>query len=156
MADTPTKPTKKIIKGNDLMLFDDQGHSYAYATNHTLTLNSELSDVSSKDHGVWGAQEVTKVTWEIQTENLYTEEDYYKMFDMMLAMKPITLKFGLKAENDETKTVVDGDYEYWTNATKPLTGKAYITNLVANANNGENATYSATFTGIGKIVHPNS
>ena len=68
---------QKIIKGNDLMLFDNEGKSYAYATNHTLTINSELADVSSKDHGIWGASEVVKYTWEIQTENLYRETDYY-------------------------------------------------------------------------------
>ena len=44
----------KIIKGRDLMLFDNDGHSYAYATNHTLTITAETIDVSSKDHGVWG------------------------------------------------------------------------------------------------------
>ena len=30
-------------------------------------------------------------------------------------------------------------------------GKALITSLVANANNGENATYSITLTGVGAI-----
>lgn len=144
---------QKIIKGNDLMLFDNEGKSYAYATNHTLTINSELADVSSKDHGIWGASEVVKYTWEIQTENLYTETDYYKMFDIMLAGQMIDIKFGLKKENDNTKTVADGDYDNWTASDTPLTGKAYITSLVTNANNGENATYSVTLTGAGKIVH---
>lgn len=59
----------KIIKGRDLMLFDNDGHSYAYATNHTLTITAETVDISSKDHGIWGASEVSKYSWEITSEN---------------------------------------------------------------------------------------
>lgn len=51
----------KIIKGRDLMLFDNDGHSYAYATNHTLTITAETVDISSKDHGIWGASEVANI-----------------------------------------------------------------------------------------------
>ena len=50
----------KIIKGRDLMLFDSTGKSYAFATNHTLTLTAETTDVSSKDHGIWSGSEVSK------------------------------------------------------------------------------------------------
>ena len=32
-------------------------------------------------------------------------------------------------------------------------GKVYITSLTANANTGENATYSVTLTGTGSIKH---
>ena len=141
----------QIIKGNALMLFDKDGHSYAYATNHTLTINTETTDVSSKDHGMWGAVEIAKYSWEITSENLFTEADYEDMYDALIAGTPITVKFGLKGENDNTKTVADGDYEYWTVRGTHYTGSAYITSLVANANNGENATYSITLTGIGKL-----
>ena len=65
-----------IIKGNNLMLFDQNGHSIAYATNHSLTLSGDTQDISSKDHGVWGATSVLKVNWEITSENLYTTEDF--------------------------------------------------------------------------------
>ena len=55
----------KIIKGKDLMLFDVSGNSFSYATNHTLTISTETSDTSSKDHGIWAASEITKYSWEI-------------------------------------------------------------------------------------------
>ena len=74
----------KIIKGRDLMLFDDKGKSFAYATNHTLTMTAETSDISSKDHGIWSATEVSKYTWEITSENLFTENAYANMFDAMI------------------------------------------------------------------------
>jgi hypothetical protein len=88
----------KIIKGRDLMLFNSDGHSYAYTTNHTLTITAETTDVSSKDHGVWGASEVSRYTWEITSENLYTTDEYDSMFDTMLAGNAITVRFGLKTD----------------------------------------------------------
>lgn len=140
-----------IIKGRDLMLFDSTGKSYAWATNHTLTINAETSDISSKDHGIWGASEVSRYTWEITSENLYSTDAYDDLFDSLVAGEPISIRFGLKAENDNTKSVADGDYTNWTAASGYYEGEAIITSLVANANNGENATYSLTLSGVGSI-----
>ena len=143
-----------IIKGRDLMLFNSDGHSYAYATNHTFTMTAETSDITSKDHGVWGASEVSRVTWEITSENLYSTEDYDSMFQTMTAGDPITIRFGLKnTPSDPDMTPADGNMAlpYWTSQNTFYQGKALITSLVANANNGENATYSITLTGVGKM-----
>lgn len=143
----------QIIKGKDLMLFDSTGNSYAYATNHTLTITAETSDISSKDHGIWGASEISKYSWEITSENLFTVDGYNSMFDNMLTGNAITVRFGLKKETDNSKTVADGDLNKWTASTTGYyEGKVFITSLTANANNGENATYSVTLTGSGKIT----
>lgn len=144
----------RIIKGRDLMLFDSDGHSYAYATNHTLTITAETTDISSKDHGVWGASEVSRYTWEITSENLFTSDGYDEMFDAMLAGNAITVRFGLKTDQvDLSINVADGDTSlpYWTSQNTFYEGKVIITSLAANANNGENATYSITLTGTGRI-----
>lgn len=141
---------KTIISGDDLMLFNEKGNSLAYATSHQLSLSGETVDVSSKDHGVYGATELQKVTWEITSENLYTEDSFDELFDKMVAREPIQVYFGSKKENDPDKTVADGDYEHWTGS-KGYTGKAFITSLSANASNGEKATFSLTLTGTGKI-----
>ena len=140
----------RIIKGKDLMLFDSNGKSYAYATNHTLTITAETSDVSSKDHGIWGGSEVAKYSWEITSENLYTSEGYSDMFDTMITGQAITVRFGLKTDTG-SQTVADGDLANWTAGSHYYTGKVIITSLVANANNGENATYSITLTGTGAL-----
>lgn len=143
----------KVIKGRDLMLFDKQGKSFAFATSHTLSISAETADISSKDHGIWGGSEVTKFSWEISSENLYTEDNYDNLFDLMLAGEPFKVRFGLKSQNDNSKNVADGDYDNWTSKYNGYyEGDVVITSLNANANNGENATYSATFTGAGKIV----
>ena len=143
-----------IIKGRDLMLFNSDGHSYAYATNHTLSITAETSDISSKDHGVWGASEVSKYSWEITTENLYTVDDYDSLFNSMIAGSPITVRFGLKqTPADPTMTPADGNLAlpYWTSQNSFYQGKVIITSLTVNANNGDNATYSLTLTGVGSI-----
>lgn len=142
----------KIIKGRDLMLFDSEGKSLAFATNHTLTITAETTDISSKDHGIWGATEVSKYTWEIQSENLYTEAGYANMFDKMLAGDSMTVKFGLKqTPTPPDATVEDSSLTNWTAGTHYYTGDALITSLTANANNGDNATYSVTLTGVSQI-----
>lgn len=144
----------QIIKGRDLMLFNNDGHSYAYATNHTLTITAETTDISSKDHGMWGGSEIARYTWEITSENLYTTEEYDALFTTMMAGDPITVRFGLKqTPADPSMNVADGNMAlpYWNSQNTYYEGKVVITSLVANANNGENATFSITLTGNGSI-----
>lgn len=133
------------------MLFDASGKSLAFATAHTLSISADAVDTSSKDHGVWGANEVNKITWEITSENLYTETAYDDLVEKMIAREAIQVYFGTKSQSDPDKTVADGDYTNWTGS-KGYSGKVFITSLTANANTGENATYSATFTGTGKLT----
>ena len=161
---------QKLIKGDDLMLFNGTtGKSYAFATAHTLTITADTADTSSKDHGVWTGNEVAKISWEITSENLYTSEGFDDLFDSLINRKAIEVVFGLKQKGKADSTVADGDYSNWTpdyGATVPESGKpeapdsttkdmymgsAYITSLTANANTGENATYSVTLTGTGSI-----
>lgn len=143
-----------IVKGDSLMLFDSAGKALAYATSHTLTLTGNTVDISSKDHGFWAASEVGSVSWEITTENLYTEDDYNKLFDMMITAEPVTIAFAKASNYDKNGlTVTGGTVESWAqDQTNYRSGKAVITSLTLNANTGENATYSATFTGNGALT----
>lgn len=144
---------KQIIEGRNLMLFTEDGQSIGWATNHTLTISVDTIDISTKDHGIYGASEAGKVNWEVSSENLYSTEDYDKLFDLLIARQPIKIYFGIKAEDDNEKTVADGDYEYWTPKSGSVySGKAIITSLVTNAQNGEKANFSLTMVGNGKLV----
>lgn len=156
---------KNIQKGDDLMVFVEIAgassyttitKSIAYATAHTLTLSSETASVNSKDHGVWTGNEVNKRSWEITSENLYTDEDYAILFDAWSAGTKLKLIWAKKAEAD-TVIVADGDAANYTpkktgTGTTYWSGNAYITSLTANANTGEKATFSATFTGTGAFT----
>lgn len=143
-----------IIKGDDLMLFDSNKKSLAFATSHSLSITGEATDVSSKDHGVWKGNSVNKLSWEISSENLYTEDAYDELFDKMVSRQPIEVYWSKKSETEANKSVADGDYENWSTlgTTGCYKGMVLITSLTANAGSGENATFSVTLTGTGAIT----
>ena len=146
-----------FIKGDALMLFMG-GDALAYAKNHTLTMTRNTIDISSKDHGFWGASEVGNLTWEVQTENLYTEDNYDDLYDAMVAKTPVDIVFAQANNyNENGLKAVGGSVDSWTaSTTSGRKGKAVITSLTINANTGENATYSATFTGSGPLTKVSS
>ena len=146
-----------FIKGDALMLFMG-GDALAYAKNHTLTITGNTIDISSKDHGYWGASEVGNLTWEVQTENLYTEDNYDDLYDAMVAKTPVDIVFAQANNyNENGLKAVGGSVDSWTaSTTSGRKGKAVITSLTINANTGENATYSATFTGSGPLTKVSS
>ena len=140
------------IKGQELMLFL-AGKSIAFATSHTLEISAETSDTSNKDEGGgdWASSEVSKLSWTASSENLFTTDgngaSYDTLFDYMVKKTPIDAVFGLKSE-----ATTDVPSEGWTAATTGVyTGKVVITSLSLNAANGEYATYSAQFTGVGEL-----
>ena len=137
-----------IIKGDELMLFKGD-KSLGYSTSHVLTISGSTIDISSKDHGYWGASEIGNITWEITSENFYTDADYDALFSAMINKEKVTVKFGHASDYDVNGL---GELSYWSPASTGLyTGEAFITSLTANANTGENATFSVTFSGAGAI-----
>lgn len=90
---------ERIIKGDELMLFKGS-KSIGYATAHTLTINGNTIDISSKDHGFWGASEIGNITWEITSENLFTDKYYSELFDAMINKTAITVAFGFASDWD--------------------------------------------------------
>jgi TP901-1 family phage major tail protein len=148
-----------ILKGTDIMLFIKDGTNYksiAYATNHTLTIGSNSSEVSTKDdaEGIWQSAVVQKLNWSATTENLYSLDGsgatYDDLFTLMIARTPVTVKFGLESSyTNKTDVPADG----WTPITTPIyTGDAYITDLSWNNPNADNSSFTATFTGTGALV----
>lgn len=138
-----------IIQGEDLMLFMG-GKSIACATNHTLTISTETSDTSHKDiKGSWKSSTVKAFSWEVSTENLFTLDgagkQYDDLFDAMTGKVEVDVVIG------KPSTVVVGADGYTPATTGWYKGKAIITSLTLNMQNGDNATYSATFTGVGEL-----
>lgn len=144
------------IKGGDLMLFIS-GTSIAYATSHTLEINGETQDTSNKDEGGggWASSEVSILSWNASSENLYSLDgegkNFGDLFDLMVAKEPITAVFSKKSES--TTDVPEGG---WTSAAPKYTGQLVITNLSLNAPNGEYATYTVQFQGVGALTKVNA
>lgn len=141
------------------MLFQNN-KSIAFATSHTLSITGNTTDISSKDHGFFTASALTSITWEISAENLYTDTAFNDYFNAMVnTRQPIQVIFGHYADDSSlaiSGIVGDSDsdgQESWTAPTSGVyySGDAYITSLTANAANGDNATFSVTLSGIGKL-----
>lgn len=148
-----------IIKGGTLMVFYSysngsgglyQPKSIPLATNHTLRISAETSELSHKDIAdAWAANDVTQFNWEATTDNLYCDNGMDVLFTLMKNKTKVLVYFAPKTEAEGTTLPSGGS---WTgSATKGFKGWAYITSLDVNAQNGENATYSATFTGCDKL-----
>lgn len=145
----------EIIKGTDLMVFKG-GKSLAYATSCSVTLGSTTASISSKDHGKWEASKPIKFNWEMSSDNLYTEEDFSSLFTAWKAGTAVTVVFDIAkeapVENPDGTVVPENGWTPKGGATgKGLQGQAYITNISVNAPDGDNATYSVTFTGAGEL-----
>lgn len=153
----------KIIAGSDLMLFKD-GKSIAHASNHTLTIEPQLSEVSTKDTGLWGMSEVTKINWSINAEHMYVQSQFVDMFDQAMATDPkFEVYFGLK-EGYKGSAQYSSSYSYntsssnlgsWTpevsNNSYLFYGDVIINSLEVSAQAGENATFSVSMTGVGPL-----
>lgn len=144
------------IKGGNLMLFVGT-KSIAYATNHTLEITGDMADTSNKDEGAgdWGSQEVNLLNWTMTSENLYSldgeGDNFADLFDIMIAKTPVTAVFALKSQS-ATDVPTGG----WTASTPAANNPVYegqvvINSLSLNAPNGEYATYTASFTGVGEL-----
>lgn len=140
------------IKGGDMMLFLNN-KSIAYATNHTLEINAETTDTSNKDEGGgdWSSNEVRLLNWAATSENLYSldgqGDNFADLFDIMVAKTPVQAVFARKSE-----TATDVPTGGWSSRVPKYTGNVVITSLSLNAPNGEYATYSVQFTGVGALT----
>lgn len=159
-----------MVNGNQLMLFDENGKSFAFATNHTLTINGETSDTSTKDHGIYSNAIVNRVSWEISSENVFpldadgADSEFNDLFTYMTSRSAITVYFGFRDETASYLTAKDGDglkqgfgtidEDSWKKTGNGLLykGTVIITALTLNAPNGETASYSATFQGVGSLT----
>ena len=139
-----------IVKGDALMLFLENA-SIAAATSHTLTINGNTIDTANNDVGFWGSSEIGNITWEVTTENLYTTGAFNSLFDAMVQKTKVDIIFGVPSDFNVNGL---GNKESWTAPTGGYySGSVYITSLTANANTGENATFSATFTGASPLEY---
>lgn len=140
------------IKGGDLMLFID-GKSIAYATSHTLTISGDTQDTSNKDEGGgnWASSEISRLNWSASSDNLYSVDgegnNFADLFDAMITREPIDAVFCLKSQMNLNDVPTGG----WSTSVPSYSGKVAITSLEVNAPNGEYATFTAQFTGVGEL-----
>ena len=157
---------KDILKGSALQLFINDGGSQdvciGFATSHALSITTNVSELSTKDHGDYPAVLPTTVTWEVTAENVYATTSMTKLLGYVKNRTKVTIKFAEVGNYSQD----GGSYSYY--ATEPGIiendsktswsigkiigqGKAYITSYSINAASGDNASISCTFTGCGPL-----
>ena len=141
----------KVLDGKDFMIFVN-GKATALATSHKLTISAETSDAASKDDGMWDEAVVSKMSWEASTEALVSAdagaESFDAVFELMLQKEPVTLVMGV-AGNITNDGLPEGGWTVPT--TNYYTGQAIITSLDRTDSKGSNASFSASFRGVGKL-----
>lgn len=148
----------QIIRGNDLMLFaKGTGSTYesiAWATNHTLTLQGEVLQTSTKDHGKWSAKQISKLSYSINADHLFSTLDFGKLFDKMIAREEIPIIFGVASNADDDAGMPSGG---WTpDQSNCYKGAIVLTSLNINASESDNASFSMSAEGVGKLEHVNA
>ena len=145
----------QVINGGDLMLFLG-GTSIAFSTSHKLSISAETVETSSKDNGgKWVAKAVRKLSWNMSTENLYSLEGagktYDDLFTMMTGRTEIDAIFTVEKDY-ATKADEVPEAGWVPMTTGQYKGKVVITSLELNAPNGDNATFTASFEGVGAVT----
>lgn len=159
----------EIVKGSSMMVFmKGQGATgatgaanygaIAFATSHSFNKTLNTNEVSTKDHGDYAAVIPGNIAWEATTENLYSVNGWKAVNDAFNNKTPVTVAFG-PAGNYTAQGIVDpngGANNYTPAATGTAAtcveyGQALITSLQVTAAAGDNATFTATFTGDGAL-----
>lgn len=143
----------EIVKGATLMVFLN-GEAIAFATSHSFNKTLNTNEVSTKDHGDWTALIAGNISWEATTENLYSTNGWTAVNTAFKTKEPVTIAFGPTANYNNGNGIVDpngGENNYTPAQTGVEYGKALITSLQVTAAAGDNATFTATFTGTGAL-----
>ena len=138
------------IKGQNLRILVG-GKCVAMATSCTFHVSAQLEDSSTKDSvGDWQEQEVTGLSWDAQTDSLVTLEDNgtngelpQDLFDIIINKTKVTLTFDQTAGTNNRVA---------QNSVLKRTGEAYLTDATATAQNRQNSTFQAKFTGTGPLT----
>lgn len=137
------------ILGSDLMVFVDN-KPIAFSTSAKISVNANAEDISSKDSGLWEESLITKFSWTVSTDALYSidgastgNSDLSELWTSFVGKTKVSVAFAVK----------DGTSPNWTKKTgsKAFTGSGYIVKLDANADQKGVANYSIEIKGDGEL-----
>lgn len=143
----------KVLNGKDLMLWIG-GKVVALSTGCTINLSAETSDAATKDDGMWGAPEVSGMSWSASNESVDSADEertndqvYSQLFDLFIAGEPINITVGVPTNKSNTGLPEAG----WTAPTQGYSGKAIMTALDRTGNKGSNGSISVSLQGVGAL-----
>ena len=101
--------------------------------NCSINRETETSDTTTKDSGVWSEAEAIGLSWSVDLDGLVVVGDQ-----------------GLKALETAWENLQQVDVKYGTSSNYK-SGKAIITSLSSNSANKEKTTYSVSLQGVGAL-----
>ena len=101
--------------------------------NCSINRETETSDTTTKDSGVWSEAEAIGLSWSVDLDGLVVVGDE-----------------GLKALETAWENLQQVDVKYGT-STNYKSGRAIITSLSSNSPNKEKTTYSVSLQGVGAL-----
>ena len=148
--------TTDLIRGEDMMLYVHENTGtdlapvwvdtpVAYATSNSVSYSLDTIDTSNKLTGNWKSALPGQIGWTVTTEALISNATGHMSFQtletMMIARKPIMVKFGKVGAGFALDT-----------STTYRSGFAIITALDLNTERGGICTSSITLQGNGKLT----
>ena len=143
------------ILGEQIQVFLS-GQTLACATSCSVNLSADEIDTSCKDCAGFASSIPGRVSWTVNSDNLFVIGDYTKLVDAMLNKTILDLTFATVA-NFDSATEPDADGHRvpsggWTSSNDLYHGKVTVSSIDLNADNGAVATYSVTFNGHGALA----
>lgn len=154
MASTPIKldSNDDIERGQFFLFLNDQ--PLAFCSDCSLEMTTEEIDVSNKMcAGNWNVSLPGKKGFTVSAESLITLKDGAMSYDTLLAKQiageTLDFFFGFAKVTEQTET--GGKFDKDT-AKKNYIGKVMITSLSLKSTNGQIASSSASFKGVGGLT----
>ena len=139
-----------VVKGQNLRVLVG-GKCIAMATSATFHIAAQLQDSSTKDStGDWQEQEVVGKSFDFSTDSLVTLTDNGTNGELPQDLMSLIIN----------STLVEFTFDQTSGANNRIagdsaikrSGKAYLTDLSITAQNRQNSTISAQFTGTGALL----
>lgn len=140
-----------IFRGQLFIFLEDS--PMAYAKDASLSITTDEIDVSNKMvSGGWKGSLPGQKSFSVSSESLYTNKEGQYSFQTLLQkqIEGKTLDFVLGEAKVSEETPTGGKFEL--DKTQPYyTGKVMITSLDLKSTNGDIASCSSSFTGVGAL-----
>lgn len=138
------------ILGTDLMIFIE-GQPVAYSTSAKLSIAANTEDVSSKDSGMWEESIITKFSWTVSTDALFSIDgassgnlDISDLWNYYINRNQVEVVLAIKSGTSP-------DWHPKAN-TKGFSGQGRIVKMDVNADAKGIATYSIEVKGDGELA----
>lgn len=151
MAEKKLDSTKDIHRG-ELHLFIGED-PVAFASNATLEISTEELDISNKMMGDWAGFRPGKKSFTISSESLLTQKAGAVSFDALLdkQIKGELLDFHFGSAKAEDQDNFGGTFVKDASQVS-YTGKVMINSLSLKSDNGQIASCSSSFKGVGPLT----